>query len=1537
MKLKSLLICAFALLSFSARSQTCASLPTNLVSWWRAETNALDSLRSHHGTLFNGASYATGKVGQAFSFDGVDDFVSVPHTDDFSPTGPFSVEVWIKASASQPESLFHIMDTQTSSDRTGWFVIGNGAGKVYIGFGNATAFPAAVSTTGVKDDQWHHLVGVFNGTQLQMYVDGVLEGTIAAGNPPLNETGELVIGRGWGDGFPYRHFRGLVDEPSYYSRALSSNEVFVLHAAGGSGKCTDKPLFITDSLPDALVGSPYLQTLQAGLTPGPYAFAVTSGSLPAGLTLSSNGVVSGTATTVGTNTFTIQITDSLLQTAQREFTLAVLACTAISDGIVAWWRAEANALDSLRISEGTLVNNPTYVAGKVGMAFSFNGNNAIEVPHAAAFSYASNTPMSIELWAFRTSGANGQHLLGKRPGCGSEINYQFFFDGSALSWQSVVVAGALPLNTWTHFIGTFDGTNFSLFVNGQMAGSAPGSMGPENTAPLTLGRSGTCGGFGGLLDEVTFYNRALTANEAAALFAADKGGKSREQLLFAARDLPVGVVGRPYLQRLAVGVTPEPYAYEIVGGALPAGLELFGDGTIEGTPITVGTSNPRVRVTDSYGNLVEKDLPLQISGGLAPLNPIGWWRAEADALDNTGAHHGTLLGATGFVPGAVGQAFSFNGGSATVQVTNWDAFSYEPDEPMTAEFWVYRTSNSNGRTLLGKGFCGVMNYGFFQNGSTLDWWGCFGGSVPGSAWTHVAGTFDGTNRILYINGQVAGTSTNTFGPTNSTALIFGGSPACAGFVGALDEITFYDRALSAAEVNLSRDYPLGKGLFITSLSPLPAGGEGAEYAQTLLATNGTPPYSFAVIEGTLPDGLSIVGGNGLGGIPNTYGSNRFTLRVTDSIGRVADRKFGLKIFARPVLPPRPDLVIDELTSVSVTNTATDADVPAQNLAYTLLSAPPGATISTNGIISWTTTEIEGPGTNVFTTKVTDDGPVSLSATNTFSIVVNEVNLSPELTVPADATIDELAAYSANATATDSDLPANTLTFHLVSGPSGLTISPAGAMNWTPGEGQGPGMHPVSVRVFDNGTPSLSHTQSFTLTVNEVNVAPILTVPPSSTNDELVAYSATATATDADLPANTLTFELVSCPSGLTVSPAGAINWTPGDGQGPGVHPVSVRVFDNGTPSLSHTQSFTLTVNEVNVAPVLTVPPSSTNDELVAYSANATATDSDLPANTLTFELVSGPGGVAVSSGGAINWTPTEAQGPGVYPVSVRVLDNGTPSLSHTQSFTLTVNEVNVAPALTLPADATNDELVAYSADATATDSDLPANTLTFELLSGPNGLTVSSAGAINWTPTEAQGPGGYPISVRVFDNGSPSLSQTQTFTLTVNEVNLAPQLGPLGDYTVNSGQTISFSASATDPDLPANAVAFSLVNPPAGASIDANSGAFTWRPSVTLANTTNTVSVRVVDDGVPPLSSTRSFNVTVQPLGPVVLMPLTFASGAFRFSVMGGVGPDYVLQRSLDLSNWMSFLTNTPTSLPFSVTDTSGASSNQFYRALIGP
>src|SRR5205814_250956 len=137
----------------------------------------------------------------------------------------------------------------------------------------------------------------------------------------------------------------------------------------------------------------------------------------------------------------------------------------------------------------------------------------------------------------------------------------------------------------------------------------------------------------------------------------------------------------------------------------------------------------------------------------------------------------------------------------------------------------------------------------------------------------------------------------------------------------------------------------------------------------------------------------------------------------------------------------------------------------------------------------------------------------------------------------------------------------------------------------------------------------------------------------------------------------------------TINPAnGAISWTPSEAQGPSTNVVSVSVTDNGVPALSVTNSLDRTGAEEGQAAELSVPADETIDEQTALDVSASATDADLPANTLTFALVSAPLSMSINgSSGAISWTPTEAQGPSTNVVSVSVTDNGVPALSVTNS------------------------------------------------------------------------------------------------------------------------------------------------------------------------------------------------------------------------------------------------------------------------------
>src|SRR5439155_24928176 len=119
-------------------------------------------------------------------------------------------------------------------------------------------------------------------------------------------------------------------------------------------------------------------------------------------------------------------------------------------------------------------------------------------------------------------------------------------------------------------------------------------------------------------------------------------------------------------------------------------------------------------------------------------------------------------------------------------------------------------------------------------------------------------------------------------------------------------------------------------------------------------------------------------------------------------------------------------------------------------------------------------------------------------------------------------------------------------------------------------------------------------------------------------------------------------------------------------------------------------------------------------------------------------------------------------------------------------------------------------------------------------LSGaPAGAAIdASTGVFSWTPSEAQGPADYSVTVRVSDDGTPTLDASRTFAIHVGDVNTAPALAAIADQSVDEGALLQLTASAIDADLPANKLTFSLGSgAPAGAAINASTGVLSWTPS----------------------------------------------------------------------------------------------------------
>jgi len=212
-------------------------------------------------------------------------------------------------------------------------------------------------------------------------------------------------------------------------------------------------------------------------------------------------------------------------------------CAALPLNAIDWWTGEGSGLDSLGANHGTVVGDVQYVQGKVGVAFNFNGGGAVDVPNSASLQALSgNAAMTAELWIYQTASPGIMHYFGKRSGCGSGGNQmQLAYDSRGLHFwgTSVVFSGMhLPLFQWQHVAVTCDGTILRIYVNGVLRGSTAGTLGPANNVPLRIGASGSCGNSThGMIDELTFYNRALSQAEIQEIIAADNLGKCRDMVV----------------------------------------------------------------------------------------------------------------------------------------------------------------------------------------------------------------------------------------------------------------------------------------------------------------------------------------------------------------------------------------------------------------------------------------------------------------------------------------------------------------------------------------------------------------------------------------------------------------------------------------------------------------------------------------------------------------------------------------------------------------------------------------------------------------------------------------------------------------------------------------------------------------------------------------------------------------------------------------------------------------------------------------------
>jgi len=350
-----------------------------------------------------------------------------------------------------------------------------------------------------------------------------------------------------------------------------------------------------------------------------------------------------------------------------------------------------------------------------------------------------------------------------------------------------------------------------------------------------------------------------------------------------------------------------------------------------------------------------------------------------------------------------------------------------------------------------------------------------------------------------------------------------------------------------------------------------------------------------------------------------------------------------------------------------------------------------------------------------------------------------------------------------------------------------------------------------------------------------NHAPVLENIGSKSVNENATLTFTISATDAD--GDTITYSAQNLPTGATFS-GQTFAWTPGYTQA-GAHNITF-VASDGTNQDS--ELVTITVGNVNRVPVLTSIGSKSVNENTTLTFTISATDAD--GDTITYSAQNLPTG-ATFSGQTFAWTPGYTQA-GAHNVTF-VASDGTDTDSET--ITITVGNVNRAPALATIDNKSVSEGSLLSFSLSATDAD--GDTVTYTASSLPSGSAFAGS-TFTWTPGYTQA-GSFQVTFTASDSQA---QDSETVNITVNNVNRAPVLDAIADKSVNETTLLIFTVNATDPD--GDTIRYSATGVPGGATLSGQT--FNWTPAHSEADNSYQVTFTASDGA---LDDSQTVTITV--------------------------------------------------------------------------
>ncbi|MBX2999576.1 MAG: tandem-95 repeat protein [Caldilineaceae bacterium] len=555
---------------------------------------------------------------------------------------------------------------------------------------------------------------------------------------------------------------------------------------------------------------------------------------------------------------------------------------------------------------------------------------------------------------------------------------------------------------------------------------------------------------------------------------------------------------------------------------------------------------------------------------------------------------------------------------------------------------------------------------------------------------------------------------------------------------------------------------------------------------------------------------------------------------------------------RPVAESQT-LTTDKNTPLSITLTAVDPN--GDTLTFSVATTPAHGALSGSAPALIYTPDPGFVGDDSFTFTASDGSNVSLPATVSISVV--STNEPPTLDDVDDTMIDEGATLTVTATAGDPDGDALTLTAGSLPSFASFTDNGdgTGSFNFTPGYDDAGIYASITLTVSDG---ELSDSDTFLLTVNNVNRGPVAN-HDSATTDEETPVTVDLLANDSDPDGDALSLSALGTPVYGTVAVSDLLSaavYTPALD----FHGTDTFTYTVSDGSLNATATVTVTVNAVNDAPTLDDVDDEMMDEGATLTVTVTAGDPDGDALTLTAgNLPSFASFIDNGDGtGSISFAPGYVDS-GVYDnIGVTVSDG---ELSASNSFTLTVNNVNRAP-VAVDQTLITDEDSSLPITLTATDAD--GDALTFSVVNTPTHGTLSGS-APDLTYTPAPNYHGEESFTFMASDGSID-SNIATVSITINPVNDAPTLQtPRSALEVNEGETATVDGIFDDMDGDAITLTASVGNVIGNAD-----GSWTWS-FVTSDGPGESQPITISADDGNGGSAEVSFGLTVLNLNPIAV------------------------------------------------------------------